>query len=73
MTINVTVFFDIVMPTVAIIGMKFMIVLEACHELPKYYIKIRTTASPTADMETRVPMQYLITSYFAASNWALNA
>ena len=39
----------------------------------EHYNKIRTTARPTADMETRVPMQYLITSYFAASNWAFNA
>lgn len=37
------------------------------------YIKIRSTARPTAEMETRVPMQYFITSYFAASNWALKA
>lgn len=34
---------------------------------------MQITVRPTADMETRVPMQYLITSYFAASNWALNA
>lgn len=40
---------------------------------PAPYIKMRTTASPTADMDTRVPMQYLITSYFAASSWALKA
>lgn len=37
------------------------------------YNMMRITARPTADMETRVPMQYLMTSYFAASNWALNA
>jgi hypothetical protein len=37
------------------------------------YIKMRSTARPTAEMETRVPMQYFITSYFAASNWALKA
>lgn len=40
---------------------------------PSPYIKMRTTANPTADMDTRVPMQYLITSYFAASSWALKA
>ena len=37
----------------------------------KSYIKMWIMASPTADMETRVPMQCLITSYLAASNWAL--
>lgn len=37
------------------------------------YIIMRRTASPTAEMETSVPMQYLITSYLAASSWALNA
>lgn len=31
------------------------------------------TARPTAEIETTVPMQYLITSYLAASNWALKA
>ena len=33
---------------------------------------MRNTSRPIADIETRVPMQYLITSYFAASNWAFN-
>lgn len=33
----------------------------------------RIMARPTAEMETRVPMQYLITSYFAASSCALSA
>lgn len=33
----------------------------------------RTIARPTAEMETSVPIQYLITSYFAASSWALSA
>lgn len=33
----------------------------------------RNTARPTAEIETRVPIQYLITSYFAASSCALNA
>ena len=35
------------------------------------YIKMRSTARPTAEMETSVPMQYFITSYFAASSCAL--
>lgn len=34
------------------------------------YIRIRITARPTAETEASVPMQYLITSYFAASSWA---
>lgn len=34
---------------------------------------MRTAARPTAEMETRVPMQYFITSYFPASNWARKA
>lgn len=37
------------------------------------YNSTRTTARPTADMETSVPMQYFIKSYFAASKWAFNA
>lgn len=37
------------------------------------YIRMRITARPTAEMEASVPMQYLITSYFAASNCALNS
>lgn len=36
------------------------------------HISIRRTAKPTAEMETRVPIQYFITSYFAASKCALN-
>lgn len=39
----------------------------------EFYIRMRTMARPTADIDTRVPMQYFITSYFAASNWAFNA
>lgn len=35
------------------------------------YIMMRSIARPTAETETRVPMQYLIISYFAPSNWAL--
>jgi len=38
-----------------------------------FYINIRRTARPTADIETSVPMQYFITSYLAASSWALKA
>lgn len=34
------------------------------------YIRMRITARPTAETEASVPMQYLITSYFAASSWA---
>lgn len=29
---------------------------------------MRITARPTADIETRVPMQYFMTSYLAASS-----
>lgn len=37
------------------------------------HIKMRRVARPTAETDTRVPMQCFITSYFAASSWALNA
>lgn len=37
------------------------------------YRKIRTMARPTAEIEASVPIQTLITSYFAASSWARNA
>lgn len=37
-----------------------------------YYIRIRTTASPAADIEISVPIQYFITSYFDASSWAFS-
>ena len=57
------------------------------HELNKFHLNfmkllfsiffnyktIRIIARPTAEMETTIPIQYLITSYFAASRWALNA
>uniref|UniRef100_A0A0A9F5X8 Uncharacterized protein n=1 Tax=Arundo donax TaxID=35708 RepID=A0A0A9F5X8_ARUDO len=36
------------------------------------HMTIRRTASPTAEIETMVPMQYLMTSYFAASSWAFS-
>lgn len=44
-----------------------------CHLLMLLlpYSKMRSIARPTAETETRVPMQYLIISYFAPSNWAL--
>ena len=50
----------------------FIIVIFNCQSNNYPYNKMRSTARPTADIETRVPMQYLITSYFAASNWAFN-
>lgn len=37
------------------------------------HIRMRTTARPTAEMETSVPIQYFIRSYFAASSCALSA
>jgi hypothetical protein len=36
------------------------------------YMRIRTTASPAADIEMSVPIQYFITSYFDASSWAFS-
>ena len=42
-----------------------------CWSTMESHMTIRRTARPTAEMETSVPIQYLITSYLAASNWAL--
>ena len=52
---------------------KALMVLVTVHDNTNVYIKMRSTARPTAEIETRVPMQYFMTSYLAASNWALKA
>lgn len=51
----------------------YTVSMVVAYDLQGTYNKIRTTARPTAEMETSVPMQYLITSYFAASSPALSA